>query len=73
MKELFCAANWRTFKARVSEVPCPGAASSQQVALGGFTAAEGGASSGRIRLQRTAENDCEDLRASRLYSQTQSY
>ena len=69
----FLRRNWRTFKARVSEVPCPGAASSQQVALGGFTAAEAAHRLAECGYNELPENGCGDLLDSRLYSQTQSY
>jgi hypothetical protein len=44
-----------------------------QVALGGFTAAEAARRLAECGYNELSENDCEDLRASRLYSQTQSY
>jgi len=41
--------------------------------LGGFTAAEAARRPTECGYNELPENDCEDLRASRLYSQTQSY
>jgi hypothetical protein len=61
------------FQMGLKDLKTGGAASSQQVALGGFTAAEAARRPAECGYIELPENDCEDLRASRLYSQTQSY
>jgi hypothetical protein len=50
-----------------------GAASAQQVALGGFTAAEAAHRLAECGYNELPENGCGDLLDTRLYSQTQSY
>ena len=64
---------WRTFKARVERSAMSGDASAQQVALGGFTAAEAAHRLAECGYNELPENGCGDLLDTRLYSQTQSY
>jgi hypothetical protein len=61
------------FQMGLKDLKTGGAASSQQVALGGFTAAEAAHRLAECGYNELPENGCGDLLDSRLYSQTQSY
>ena len=61
------------FQMGLKDLKTGGAASSQQVALGGFTAAEAAHHLAEGGYNELPENGCRDLRDSSLYSKTPSY